>query len=201
MRVADLIVKALEAHSLSRVYCVPGESYLALLDALYESPIKTIVCRHESGAGFMAVAEAKMTGRPAVFMVSRGPGATNGSIAVHVAQQDAVPLIVLIGQVSREERGARRLPGSRLLAFLRRDGEGRLRTSRCLEGRRDDGARLPPRGARRAGTGGDLAAGGFARGQDGAASSLPPFPSRGRSTRHSRSKRCKSSSMLRNGPC
>lgn len=104
MRVADLIVKALEAHSLSRVYCVPGESYLALLDALYESPIKTIVCRHESGAGFMAVAEAKMTGKPAVFMVSRGPGATNGSIAVHVAQQDAVPVIVLIGQVSREER-------------------------------------------------------------------------------------------------
>jgi acetolactate synthase I/II/III large subunit len=105
MRVADLIVRALEAHSVSRVYCVPGESYLGLLDALHDSPIKTIVCRHESGAGFMAVAEAKMTGRPSVFMVSRGPGATNGSIAVHVAEQDAVPMVVLIGQVSREERG------------------------------------------------------------------------------------------------
>src|SRR5262249_47458840 len=67
--------------------------------------VKTIVCRHESGAGFMAVTEAKMTGRPSVFMVSRGPGATNGSIAVHVAEQDAVPVVVLIGQVSREERG------------------------------------------------------------------------------------------------
>jgi acetolactate synthase I/II/III large subunit len=105
-RVADQIVRALEAHDIERLYCVPGESYLALLDALYGSKrIATIACRHESGAGFMALAEAKMTGRPAVFAVSRGPGATNGSIAVHVAQQDAVPLIVLIGQVSRLERG------------------------------------------------------------------------------------------------
>src|SRR5687768_12213058 len=105
-RVADQIVEALEAQEVERLYCVPGESYLALLDALYGSTgISTIACRHESGAGFMAVAEAKMTGRPGVFAVSRGPGATNGSIAVHVAQQDAVPLVVLIGQVAREERG------------------------------------------------------------------------------------------------
>ncbi|MBI2719657.1 MAG: acetolactate synthase [Rhizobiales bacterium] len=105
MRAADVIVKSLEAHGVSRVYCVPGESYLALLDALYGSTVEVIVCRHESGAGFMAVAEAKLTGKPAVFMVSRGPGATNGSIAVHVAEQDAVPVIALIGQVSRAERG------------------------------------------------------------------------------------------------
>src|SRR5262245_51163995 len=105
MRVADLIVRSLEAHGVARAYCVPGESYLALLDALHDSTVRTIVCRHESGAGFMAVAEAKMTGRPGVFMVSRGPGATNGSIAVHVAEQDAVPVVVLIGQVSRAERG------------------------------------------------------------------------------------------------
>jgi acetolactate synthase I/II/III large subunit len=104
-RVADQIVSALEAQDVERLYCVPGESYLALLDALRESRISTIACRHESGAGFMAVAEAKMTGRVGVFAVSRGPGATNGSIAVHVAQQDAVPVVVLIGQVSREERG------------------------------------------------------------------------------------------------
>ncbi len=104
MRVSDVIVRSLEAHGLARAYCVPGESYLALLDALHDSTVKTIVCRHESGAGFMAVAEAKMTGKPTVFMVSRGPGATNGSIAVHVAEQDALPVIVLIGQVSREER-------------------------------------------------------------------------------------------------
>lgn len=106
MRAADYIVRSLEAHGLERLYCVPGESYLALLDALHDSSrIGTVVCRHESGAGFMAVAEAKATGRPACFAVSRGPGATNGSIAVHVAEQDAVPVIVLVGQVSREERG------------------------------------------------------------------------------------------------
>jgi acetolactate synthase-1/2/3 large subunit len=105
MRVADLIVRSLEAHGIARIYCVPGESYLALLDALHDTTVKTIICRHESGAGFMAVAEAKMTGKPAVFAVSRGPGATNGAIAVHVAEQDAVPVVVLVGQVSREERG------------------------------------------------------------------------------------------------
>ncbi len=105
MRAADIIVRSLETQGLKRIYCVPGESYLALLDALHGSGIEVIVCRHESGAGFMAVAEAKITGKPAVFMVSRGPGATNGSIAVHVAEQDAVPVVVFIGQVSREERG------------------------------------------------------------------------------------------------
>ena len=104
-RVADVIVSALQAQGVRRVYCVPGESYLALLDALHGSSIEVIVCRHESGAGFMAVAEAKMTGKPACAMVSRGPGATNAAIAFHVAEQDAVPLVLLIGQVSREERG------------------------------------------------------------------------------------------------
>ncbi|MGI9465109.1 MAG: thiamine pyrophosphate-dependent enzyme [Aestuariivirgaceae bacterium] len=106
VRVADLIVRGLETHGVERIYCVPGESYLALLDALHDSNlVQTIVCRHESGAGFMALAEAKLTGRPAVFAVTRGPGATNGSIAIHVADQDAVPVIMLVGQVSREERG------------------------------------------------------------------------------------------------
>ncbi|MCC7480783.1 MAG: acetolactate synthase, partial [Hyphomicrobiales bacterium] len=104
MRAADLIVKCLEAHGIERVYCVPGESYLALLDALYDSSIKVIICRHESGAGFMAIAEARLTGKPAVFMVSRGPGATNGSIAIHVAEQDATPVLLFVGQVSRIER-------------------------------------------------------------------------------------------------
>lgn len=105
MRAAHLIARSLEKHGVARAYCVPGESYLALLDALHDSRVKLIVCRHESGAGFMAVAEAKMTGRPGILMVSRGPGATNASIAVHVAEQDAVPLVVFIGQVSRRERG------------------------------------------------------------------------------------------------
>jgi len=105
-RASDVLVKGLEAHGTQRLFCVPGESYLTLLDSLYDSnQIQTIVCRHESGAGFMALAEAKLTGKAGVFAVSRGPGATNGSIALHVAEQDGVPLICLIGQVSRAEKG------------------------------------------------------------------------------------------------
>ena len=104
MRAADFIVQSLKAHGVKRVYCVPGESYLALLDALHDADIQVIICRHESGAGFMAVADAKITGVPGVVLVSRGPGATNVSIAVHMAEQDAVPLIAIVGQVSRAEK-------------------------------------------------------------------------------------------------
>ncbi len=105
-RAADLLVDCLVAHGLDRLFCVPGESYLALLDALVGRPeIDTVVCRQEGGAGFMALADAKLTGRPGLVAVSRGPGATNVSIAIHSAQQDAVPLLVLIGQVARWERG------------------------------------------------------------------------------------------------
>jgi acetolactate synthase-1/2/3 large subunit len=104
MRAADHIVQSLKAHGIKRVYCVPGESYLTLLDALHASGIDVVVCRHEGGAGFMACSEAKLTGEPAVFMVSRGPGATNASIAVHMADQDGLPVILLVGQVAREER-------------------------------------------------------------------------------------------------
>jgi acetolactate synthase I/II/III large subunit len=104
MRAADQIVRTLEAHGIERIYCVPGESFLGLLDALHGSSIQVIVCRHEGGAGFMACAEAKLTGKPAVFVVSRGPGATNASIAIHMANQDALPVILIVGQVAREER-------------------------------------------------------------------------------------------------
>jgi acetolactate synthase-1/2/3 large subunit len=107
-RAADLLVECLAAHAVDRVFCVPGESYLAVLDALYDrKEIETIVCRHESGAGFMALADGKITGRPGITFVSRGPGATNASIAVHVAEQDAVPLILFVGQVPRKELGRR----------------------------------------------------------------------------------------------
>ncbi len=105
---AQLLVAELVAHGVDRVFCVPGESYLAVLDALYdERRIEVVTCRHESGAGFMAVADAKLTGRPGVVLVSRGPGATNAAIAVHTAQQDATPLILLVGQIERRDRGRR----------------------------------------------------------------------------------------------
>ena len=105
MRAADLMVACMAAQGADRLFCVPGESYLALLDALHGGPIETVVCRHEGGAGFAAVADAKLTGRPGLAACSRGPGATNASIAVHLAQQDAVPLVLLVGQVARFERG------------------------------------------------------------------------------------------------
>jgi acetolactate synthase I/II/III large subunit len=105
-RAADLLVDCLVAHGTDRVFCVPGESYLAVLDALHErNDIQTIVCRHEGGAGLMAVADAKLTHAPGIAFVSRGPGATNASIAVHLAEQDAVPMILFIGQVPRHEIG------------------------------------------------------------------------------------------------
>ncbi len=102
---AQLLVAELEAHRVDRVFCVPGESYLAVLDALYGRPIEVVTCRHEIGAGYMAVADAKLTGRPGVCLVSRGPGASNAAIAVHTAQQDAAPLLLFVGQVERKDRG------------------------------------------------------------------------------------------------
>src|SRR5581483_8460833 len=102
---AQLLVAELEAHGIDRIFCVPGESYLAVLDALYGRPIEVVTCRHESGAGFMAVADAKLMGRPGICFVSRGPGASNAAIAVHTAQQDAAPLILFVGQVERKDRG------------------------------------------------------------------------------------------------
>ncbi len=97
----EVLVRTLAAHGIGRVFVVPGESYLGLLDALHDcASIDTVVCRHESGAGFMALADARLTGRPGVVCVSRGPGACNAAIAVHTAQQDGVPLLLLVGQVA-----------------------------------------------------------------------------------------------------
>ena len=100
----QVIVETLVGHGIDRVFCVPGESYLGLLDALYgRDDIDTVVCRHEAGAGFMALADARLTGRPGVACVSRGPGASNAAIAVHTAQQDAVPFLLLVGQVASRD--------------------------------------------------------------------------------------------------
>lgn len=98
------VVKSLMAQGISRVSCVPGESFLPVLDALLDSSIELDVCRHEAGAGNMALAVAKLTGRAGVAAVSRGPGAMHASIALHTAEQDGLPLILLIGQVPRRDR-------------------------------------------------------------------------------------------------
>ena len=102
---ARLIVEALERNGIERVFCVPGESYLALLDALYDTKIAVTVFRHEGAAAMAAEAWGKLTGRPGIVMVTRGPGATNASAGIHVARQDSTPLIMFVGQVARGMRG------------------------------------------------------------------------------------------------
>ncbi|MEC9404652.1 MAG: thiamine pyrophosphate-binding protein [Pseudomonadota bacterium] len=100
----ELLVEALERHGAERVFCVPGESYLAVLDALYDASIPVTVCRQEGGAAMMADAWGKLTGKPGICMVTRGPGATNASAGVHVAAQDSTPMILFIGQIERGMR-------------------------------------------------------------------------------------------------
>jgi acetolactate synthase-1/2/3 large subunit len=100
----QVLIDALKIHGVDTAFCVPGESYLAALDALHDVPeIKLIVCRQEGGAAYMAEAYGKMTGRPGICFVTRGPGATNASIGVHTAFQDSTPMILFIGQVARDQ--------------------------------------------------------------------------------------------------
>ena len=103
-----LLVDQLSVHGTDTVFSVPGESFIALLDGLYESPIRLITCRHEAAAANMADAYGKLTGRPGIAVVTRGPGATQASVGVHTAFQDSTPLILLVGQVAsnQEEREA-----------------------------------------------------------------------------------------------
>ena len=99
-----LIVATLENAEVERVYAVPGESYLDVLDGLYDSSIDTIVCRQEGGAGFMALAESRLTGRPGIAMVTRGPGAANAMISIHTAWQDGTALVLFVGLVPTADR-------------------------------------------------------------------------------------------------
>ena len=98
------VVQALLEQGVDTVFCVPGESYLDVLNALYaeQKKINLVACRHEGAAAFMAEAHGKLTGRPGICMVTRGPGATNASIGVHTAFQDSTPLILLVGQVGND---------------------------------------------------------------------------------------------------
>ena len=100
----QILVDQLIAQGVDRLTCVPGESYLAVLDALYDASIDVLVCRNEGGAAMMADAYGKLTGRPGVCFVTRGPGATNASPGVHIAAQDSTPMILFIGQIARGMR-------------------------------------------------------------------------------------------------
>src|SRR5437870_4601568 len=100
----QLVVASLRAHGVRMAFSVAGESYLEVLDALYDMPeIRLVTCRQEGGAAFMAEAYGKLTGEPGVLLVTRGPGACNASIGVHTAFQDSTPMIVLVGQVARHQ--------------------------------------------------------------------------------------------------
>jgi acetolactate synthase I/II/III large subunit len=101
---AEVLVDQLIVNGTKHAFCVPGESYLAVLDAFHDRDIAVTVCRHESGAAMMAEAVGKVTGRPGICFVTRGPGATNASAGIHIAQQDSSPMIVFVGQVAREMR-------------------------------------------------------------------------------------------------
>ncbi|HJU47927.1 MAG TPA: thiamine pyrophosphate-binding protein, partial [Gaiellaceae bacterium] len=100
-----ILVDQLAVHGVDVVFGVPGESYLPVLDALLGSGVRYVVCRHEAGAANMAEAYGKLTGRPGVCLVTRGPGATHASTGVHTAFQDSTPLLLLIGQVERSALG------------------------------------------------------------------------------------------------
>ena len=101
---AEVLVDQLIVHGVRHAFCVPGESYLAVLDAFHDRDLAVTVCRHESGAAMMAEAIGKATGRPGICFVTRGPGATNASAGIHIARQDSSPLIVFVGQVARHMR-------------------------------------------------------------------------------------------------
>ena len=104
--VSRLLADSLEAHDIDIIYCVPGESYLGLTDALADkNSIQLVVCRHEGGAAFMAVADGRLRDRAGVAVVSRGPGLANAMVAIHSAFHDATPLVMLVGQVERKDFG------------------------------------------------------------------------------------------------
>jgi acetolactate synthase-1/2/3 large subunit len=101
----QILADQLRIHGADTAFAVPGESYLALLDALHGAPIRLVTCRMEAGAANMAEAYGKLTGRPGICLVTRGPGATHASVGVHTARQDSTPMLLIVGQVARGHLG------------------------------------------------------------------------------------------------
>ena len=130
----QILVDQLEQNEVELAFCVPGESYLPVLDALLDSPIRLISARHEASAANMAEAYGKLTGRPGVCLVTRGPGATHASVGVHTAWQDSTPMLLLVGQVPRGHLGRE--------AFQEMDF-GALFGSTAWVGQADSAARPP----------------------------------------------------------
>lgn len=97
----QILVDQLMAQGVDRLTCVPGESFLAVLDALHDASIDVLVCRQEGGAAMMAEAYGKLTGRPGICFVTRGPGSMNGAHGIHITTQNSTPMIMFVGQVER----------------------------------------------------------------------------------------------------
>ena len=159
----QILVEQLRLHGADLLFGVPGESYLAVLDALLDSDLRFVTCRHEAGAANMADAYGKLTGRPGIALVSRGPGATHAAVGVHTAAQDSTPLLLLVGQVARDTLDREAFQEIDYRSLLRRHrevvGAGRER-------RAHPGVPLPrlhDRDLRTAGPGRALAARGRAR--------------------------------------
>ncbi|MEV3929033.1 MULTISPECIES: thiamine pyrophosphate-dependent enzyme [unclassified Streptomyces] len=136
----QVLIDQLAAHGVDTAYGVPGESYLAALDALHDAPLRLVVCRHEGGAAYMAEAHGKLTGQPGVCFATRGPGATNALVALHTAYQDATPLVLFIGLVPRRHTGR--------AGFQELDLRGTFGASAKLVETVDDAARIPEHVAR-----------------------------------------------------
>ena len=190
----EILVANLLAQGATHAFCVPGESYLPVLDALYDvrDRLQLLVCRQEGGVAYMAEAYGKLTGRPGIALVTRGPGASNAAIGIHTATQDSTPMIVLVGQVGGDFVGSRSLSGDRLSPNVRQRGQvGGTDRSRGAHPRIRR-TRLPRRDVRPAGPGRAGAARGHAgarcgmrrRGARRAAS--PRHPTTRRSSRHAR---------------
>ncbi|OZM81991.1 thiamine pyrophosphate-binding protein [Pseudonocardia sp. MH-G8] len=143
-----LVVDQLRSEGVDTAFCVPGESYLEVLDALHGSGIRLVTCRHEGGAGYMADAYARITGTVGVALVTRGPGAANAAVALHTAWQDSTPLVLLVGLVPRGQTGRE--------AFQEFDLQGWFGTTAKAVHRVDDAARVP-----------ELLAGAFATARSG----------------------------------
>ena len=131
-----ILVDNLLAQGCDRIFTVPGESFLAVLDALHDTPaIDLVVCRQEGGAAYMAEADGKLSGRPGIVFVTRGPGATNASVGVHTAFQDSTPMILFVGDVARGDRDRE--------GFQEVDFAAMFRPLAKWAARIDDAARIP----------------------------------------------------------
>ena len=114
----QIVADALASHGVTHAFGVPGESYLAVLDALHDTDITYVICRQEGGAAYMAEAWGRLTGDPGICMVTRGPGATNASVGIHAARENSQPMVVLIGQVATHEIGREAFQEVDYRAFL-----------------------------------------------------------------------------------